>query len=1021
MKGFSTLLVTVMVFSTTIHAQKIKTYTDNFESYSRNAWLAQNSSVWDSWSGTPATSGDDVRVVTSDSYSGSKSIYFSSGPGPEDVVMPFGGLHQRGQLFYSAMMKIPSGKSAYFNFQGAANWGTTWAVEVSLATNGSISFSNVGSSTMFTSTYPQGQWFEMRMYVNHTKNEWHVYIDGEYKGKFSNSINRSSYLNLYPADRDASFWVDDVSYTFYPAMPNNAGVEELVSPKSAICGKNDIEVKVVNNGINKLDSVRINWSVNGVLQKPVFVTSAIDTIKSTAGNTMDVTLDSALVLTKGKHIIKVWTSHPNGVADTLNLDDTLTTVLDAVVSGGKIDYGKPFNGQKGQGTAAWPDTICARDTVNYIINPPTGYSNAEFGTGWTIKSVKIQSNGVGPKDTSTAKPTSNSNFNLKYGADTSESNKIFKIEITVGVGSGCDTTLEHYFFVSPLPHVEFSANDACLGKLTRFVNTSKGGGSNNYLWNFGDNTTSKFIGTSKRYTSTGTYNVTLRVTAPSGCRNTASQDINVYDIPVPSFGVKDACDSSNAVFTDSTTIVSGSISKYFWEFGDGDTSIAQNPTHIYDKVGTYDVKLTVTSSFGCTDKVSGQVEVFASPDAAISGMDGCEADTIMFGNNSTYTGNDQLNYVWDFGDGNTSMDESPIYQYNIAGNYSVKMVVNSINGCSDSAVTDVEIFAVPTADFSVLNSCLGDSTTYTNASSGNITAYNWALRQGNKSNDMNPKVLYSSEGTLSVQLIVTATGGCVDTVSKNVEVYPLPIAEFSLINACQGVEVNFDNQSTTSSDTLSHTWSFGDGNSSTDLSPSNIFVADGTYSVELIVTTENGCSSKATESIEIYPLPDADFTFEHKGWGQYDFAPADANLVSYEWDFGDGKTSTDVAPYHEYEAEGDYDVMLTTTDNNSCVSENTINVSVSTSIEDKTVETPFNVFPNPFTKQLNIVYELQNESNVIVEVYNLSGQLIESLVNQKQVEGKHQIQFETADASGIYLIKMVVDNNVYHQQIIKAK
>ena len=81
----------------------------------------------------------------------------------------------------------------------------------------------------------------------------------------------------------------------------------------------------------------------------------------------------------------------------------------------------------------------------------------------------------------------------------------------------------------------------------------------------------------------------------------------------------------------------------------------------------------------------------------------------------------------------------------------------------------------------------------------------------------------------------------------------------------------------------------------------------------------------------------------------------------------------------------------------------------------------FNVFPNPFTQQLNIVYELQNESKVIVEVYNLNGQLIESLVNQEQVEGKHQVQFETADASGIYLIKMVVDNNVYHQQIIKTR
>jgi PKD repeat protein len=1008
-------------FAISSNAQTIKTYTDNFESFSNNDWLAQNSSVWDSWSGTPSTTGDDVRVTNSDSYSGSKSIYFSSGPGPEDIVLPFGGLHGRGQLFYSAMMKIPKGKSAYFNFQGAVAPGTTWAVEVSMETNGGIAFSNLTSGTMFSSTYPQGKWFEMKIYVNHTKNEWHVIIDGEYKGKFTNSVNKSSFLNLYPADKDASFWVDDVTYTHYPAMPNNAGIEELVSPKAAVCGKNNIEVRVVNNGTNALDSIRVNWSVDGVKQKTIYVKSKIDTIRSTAGNTLDLKLDSVFNLSKGRHVIKAWTSHPNGVADTLNLDDTLVAVVNAEVTGAKIDYAKPFQGKKGQGTAAWPDTVCASDTINYTVVPPTGYSYADFGKDWTIKSVDIKSNGVAPKDTLTLPPKGNNGFRLRYMGDTTESNKIFKISITVGIGSGCDTTLEHYFFVSPIPHVAFTANDACLGKLTRFVNTSKGGGSNNYLWNFGDNTTSKFIGTSKRYTSTGVYAVTLRATAPSGCKAFANQTINVYDIPEPKFGVMNACDSTSVVFTDSSTIANGTIAKYYWEFGDGDTSINQNPSHLYDKVGTYPVRLTITSGFGCTEKIDGEAIVYPSPDAAITGMDACGPVDITFTNNSTYSGTDQLKFTWNFGDGNTSTDEAPVHNYANAGNYTVKMMVATPDGCMDSAETMVEIFAIPTADFSVSNSCLGDTTSFVNNSSGNITNYEWSLRQGNKSADENPTVVYDTEGILNVRLIVTATGGCVDTVFKDIEIYALPEAAFALTNACQGTEVSFNNQSTSTSDTLSYSWSFGDGNSSTDLSPSNTFTSDGTYNVELTATTENGCSNTAIESLEIYPLPDAGFTFEHKGWGQYDFTPADANLVSYEWDFGDGKTSTDVAPYHEYDAEGDYDVMLTTTDDNSCISENTINVSVSTSIEDKTVENPFNVFPNPFTQELNIVYELQNESKVIVEVYNLNGQLIESLVNQEQVEGKHQVQFETADASGIYLIKMVVDNNVYHQQIIKSR
>ncbi|MFY0674301.1 MAG: PKD domain-containing protein [Bacteroidia bacterium] len=1020
MRSIITLALALFIFTITANAQKKKSFSDDFESYSNNTWLARTSSTWTTWSGNPTTGGDDVRVTNSDSYSGTKSIYFSPGPGDEDVVLPFGGVHDDGQLIYTSMWHIPKGKSAYFNFQGASSVGSTWAVEVTFQTTGSLGFSN-NNGSMFTTTYPQDKWFEVKIYANISKNEWHVIIDNEYKGKFRNSINKASHLDLFPIDANSSFWVDDVAFNYAPPLPDNAGVEELISPLKPLCGKNDFKVKISNNGINAIDSVKVNWSLNGVLQTPVTIKNKIDSFNTTSASTLEVTLDSTYNLGRGNHLLKVWTSDPNGVADTINLDDTLEIRLYAEVKGGDIDYGSFFQGKKGRGTEAWPDTVCTGDTINYIVNPPAGLSYSDLGTDWFIRKVSFQSNGTAPLDSQSFKSNGTSSFRVQYVADTSEAKDTFKLGITVSLGNGCDTTLERYFYVNEQPHVEFTANDACLGKLTRFVNTSKAGGANKYLWNFGDNTTARFIGTSKRYTTTGKFSVTLRATAPSGCRATTSQDINVYDIPIPKFLVGDACDSSSIDFLDSSSIVNGSIAKYFWEFGDGDTSNVQNPSHLYDQVGTYTVKLSVTSDFGCTDKLTQDVTVYPAPDAAIALTNGCEPDTISFKNNSIYKGSDALSYEWDFGNGNTSNIENPMYQYGTAGTYLVKMIVTSSNGCTDSSNGSIEIYAVPTADFSVANACLGDTTIFTNNCSGTITEYNWFLRQGNRSSKENPKVLYSEEGNLSVQLIITAEGGCTDTVSKNVEVFEKPNAAFTLKNACEGSEVIFNNQSSTGSGSLTHSWSFGDGNSSTDLSPAHTFTTEGTYSIELTVTTENNCSDSKTENIEIFPLPNAEFSFEHKGWGQYDFAPDDANLVSYEWNFGDGNTSTDLAPYHEYDAEGDYDVTLKTTDNNSCVSENTSNVSVSTGINDKSVENRFNVFPNPFTQGLNITYEIEKESLVIAQVYNLNGQLIETLVNQKQIKGKHQVQFNTHDQSGIYMVKLVIDNMVYHQQIVKSK
>ena len=168
-----------------------------------------------------------------------------------------------------------------------------------------------------------------------------------------------------------------------PRLPNNAGVGLLKGPLSPICGKNDIKVNILNNGFNKLDSVRVNWSLNGVLQKPVFVTKAIDTSRTAFRR--EVTLDSAKHLSTGKNILKVWTSHPNGKADTLNLDDTLETILLVEIEDASIVPVKPFKGITGQGTAAWPDTMCVYDTIFYNITPPKGYTNADFGSEWSLK------------------------------------------------------------------------------------------------------------------------------------------------------------------------------------------------------------------------------------------------------------------------------------------------------------------------------------------------------------------------------------------------------------------------------------------------------------------------------------------------------------------------------------------------------------------------------------------------------------------------------------------------------------
>ncbi|MBI3143247.1 MAG: PKD domain-containing protein [Bacteroidetes bacterium] len=1024
-KHFTHFLVLMAVVATA-NAQSGKSFSDNFESYATNAWLAQTSSVWDTWSGTPSTSGDDVRVTNSDAYSGSKSIYFSAGPGPEDVVLPFGGLHEKGQFLYRHMMKIPNAKTAYFNFQGASSVGVTWAVEINFKSNGDLVFSNLSTGTMYQTTYPQGKWFEFKMYINLTRNEWHVYIDGAYIGYFANSVNKVAFLDLYPSDKDASFWVDDVSFIYAPPSRNNAGIELLTSPTGASCGKNDVKVRVVNNGLNIIDSVRVLWSVDGKMQPPVKVKTPIDTNFSKKGNRLTVTLDSTLNLSNGTHTIKAWTAYPNGVADTINFDDTLVASLKAEIRGVDIVYGSIFQGLMGAGTSAWPDTVCVGDTLTYELTPPSGYTSADLGTGWKINYIKMEGNSKAPVDTLTTKPSGASNYLLQYVADTSEENYVFKIQISVSVGTGgCDTVLAHHFFVHPRPHTAFTPTNACDGKLVVLTNKSKGGADNKYVWDFGDNTTSKLMNTYKLYKGPGTYTVTLQATSPFGCRASVSKSVVVYDIPEPKFGTLAGCDSSAVVFLDSSTIATGSIVGYLWEFGDGDTSGRQKATHLYKSPGTYTVFLTATSDQGCFKRIKGQTVVHPAPEAAISGMDACKMDLVSFGNATTYTGTDALTYLWDFGDGSTATDLKPTHRYAAPGLYKVKMKVISAQGCPDSAQVKVEVYDIPVAGFSATNVCQGNPTLFTNTTTigtGSITAYAWTAGLKDLGADTDPSYTFNKPGLYAVQLIATGTGGCLDTAIHEVEVFPVPTALFAAASVCQGKEVSFDNQSTTTSDSLDYQWTLGDGNTSAAQHPKHIYSQHGTYIVGLLVTTEDGCTASTQDTVEIYPLPVATFSFDHNGAGLYHFAPDDSTLVSYLWDFGDGNTSANVAPAHTYTADGLYDVALTTTDINGCVSEETVQITVSTGIaENGNPPGPFQVFPNPFETETNIAYQLQKPGNVIIEVYSLDGKRIVGLVNQWQQAGGHLHKCTIPGPSGVYMVRMVIDQAVHHQRIVKGQ
>ncbi|MFP4622838.1 MAG: PKD domain-containing protein [Gemmatimonadota bacterium] len=223
-----------------------------------------------------------------------------------------------------------------------------------------------------------------------------------------------------------------------------------------------------------------------------------------------------------------------------------------------------------------------------------------------------------------------------------------------------------------------------------------------YDWDFGDGNDGSGSTVSHTYAAGGTYTVTLTVTDNDGATGSDAQDVSVSDGTVnspPSADFTYSASDLTVDFTDQSSDSDGTIDSWAWDFGDGATSTAQNPSHTYGAGGTYTVTLTVTDDDGATDNESQSVTVSSSttnsPPTASFTFTTSDL-TADFTDQSSDTDGTIDSWAWDFGDGATSADQNPTHTYASGGTYTVTLTVTDDDGATDSASQDVTVTAPST-------------------------------------------------------------------------------------------------------------------------------------------------------------------------------------------------------------------------------------------------------------------------------------------------------------------------------------
>lgn len=543
------------------------------------------------------------------------------------------------------------------------------------------------------------------------------------------------------------------------------------------------------------------------------------------------------------------------------------------------------------------------------------------------------------------------------------SGKPHTVTLTTTSGDGCiSATASQTVTVNPVPVPDFSlpAGICMPGGLAVFTNKSAISDASQltYEWDFGDGTTSTETNPTHTYAMVKAYTVTLKAVSAPGCIADTSFILPatafIYK-PVAGFDVSNLkpCVGTQVNFTDKST-TSATIAGWEWVFGDGTSSTIQNPSKTYAAYGNYTVSLVVKDNVGCiSDTLKKTLSSMANPTIGMSYPVGClpENGIVPFTSTVTTPENQAVqSYLWNFGDPaatpsnpNTSTLANPSHKY-AAGNYQVSLKVTTVNGCVSDSAWGIQLQPRPVIQYGPVLSpvCLNTaspvsvaSATVTNGVTGS-GAY-WGPGT-NSQGDFSPNT--AGVGNHSIHYVFTTDKGCKDSAVATIWVHAVPVASFtSPADLCLGQTATFTDQSTIDQSVDAQakitkwTWNFDDGAGDVNYTNGNAiqktFASARSYSVKLTTTSSEGCvSSMVTKTTNVHSMPVVDFTLPSgicMPGGLAGFTNkttiSESTGLNYLWNFGDGKTSTEVNGSNIYASSQSYTVTLKATSAFGCAAD----------------------------------------------------------------------------------------------------
>jgi len=440
----------------------------------------------------------------------------------------------------------------------------------------------------------------------------------------------------------------------------------------------------------------------------------------------------------------------------------------------------------------------------------------------------------------------------------------------------------------------------------------------NITWDFDDgNIISGTASANNQYTSNGVYYPVATIESNNGCIQDVQfpNSINLSNAPIGTFNMSNfsGCPPLDVQFDVNTSV----SNTFYIDFGDGYFSANSNSvSHTYNDNGTFNPTLTITDSNNCQNNInmdtvlSGVSEI----DFIASVNEGCASLEVNFLSTSNAD-----TYYWDFGDSTYSTDENPDHTYDFEGNYSVTFYANDTNSCIDTLVKDDYIIVKKEdVDIFTMDTIIACSPYVFNTDVYNIGVnfWNWDFGDGDLDTGSNVSHTYTQSGTYNISLFTDAPNGCKYDLNNFAFLQIDNLNVDATVNSnCNDGSFNITNNTVGA---IQHQWNMGDGTIYNTPNVSHNYIPSQSYVITYESISDIGCSNFEYYTAVFdcnYPntvicqMPIQNPINQTCGFRNVNMNSPFTTASSWEWEFGDGQSSTEKNPSHYYSTPGVFNIL----------------------------------------------------------------------------------------------------------------